>query len=202
MLLFVEPYKNVVLCYTMSWKSWYTSDGSYVAIILPSRTSLQSFPMNIGALPSVDEFGASLRLMIGSLNTLFRLAGYLAVNRVRMLFARRTRKTEQPLRGPAISTQSILIISDVSKLPPFAEIAWVHPDDAEIALAAKPADQSHISILMCTPRNGSVQLAVTFYASHIDKSLVARGLSRALSSAALKSRPETILEPYTERDIR
>jgi hypothetical protein len=131
-----------------------------------------------------------------------RLAGYLAVNRVRMPFARRIRKTEQPLRGPAKSTQSILIISDDSKLPSFAKIAGIHPDDAEIAVAAKPADQSHISILMCTPPNGSIPLTATFYASDIDKLLVARGLSRALNRVALKSRPETISEPSTERDIR
>jgi len=146
--------------------------------------------INIGTQPSVEEFSASLRLTVGSLNQLFKLAGYLAVNRVRMLFARRTRKTEPPLRRPAKSAQSILTISDVSKTPALAKIAWARPDDAEIASAAPPADQSHISIFINITPNGSVQLTASFYASHIDKLLVARGLSRALSSVVLKQRPE------------
>jgi hypothetical protein len=159
--------------------------------------------MDIGTHPSVDEFGAALRVTLGSHNTLFRLAGYLAVNRVRMLFARRARNTEQRLRGgSAKSDQSILTISDCSNSPFFAEIAWVRPEDVEIALAVAPADQSHISIFMSTPPDGSVQLTATFYASHIDKLLVARGLSRALSSVAVNQRPETISEPYGERDVR
>ena len=148
--------------------------------------------MNIGTQPSVEEFSASLRLTVGSLNQLFTLAGYLAVNRVRMRFARRTRKTEPPLRRPAKSAQSILTISDVSKSPSLAKIAWARPDDAEIASAAPPTDQSHISIFINITPNGSVQLTASFYASHIDKLLVARGLSRALSSVALKQRPEPI----------
>ncbi len=153
--------------------------------------------MNIGAQPSVEEFSASLRLTVGSLNQLFALAKHLAANRVRKLFARRTRKTEPPLRRPAKSAQSILTISDVSKSPPLAKIAWARPDDAEIASAAPPADQSHITIFINITPNGSVQLTASFYASHIDKLLVARGLSRALSSVALKQRPEPISEPYT-----
>jgi hypothetical protein len=150
--------------------------------------------INIGARPSVEEFSASLRRAVGSLNQLFTLAGYLAVDRVRMLFARRTRKTELPLCRPTKSAQSILTISDVSKSPPLAKIAWARPDDAEIASAAQPADQSHISIFINITPNGSVQLTASFYASHIDKLLVARGLSRALSSVALEQRPEPISE--------
>lgn len=172
----------------------------------PNKFTLANFfaigRVNIGTQPSVDEFGAALRLMVGSLNPLFRLAGYLAVNRVRMLFALRTRKTEQPVRGPAKSDQSTLTISDHSNSPSFAKLAWVRTDDIEIASAVQPAGPSHISISMCTPPNGSVQLTATFYASHVDKLLVARGLSRALSSVALNQRPETILEPYGERAIR
>jgi hypothetical protein len=146
--------------------------------------------MNIGTQPSVEEFSASLRQTVGSLNQLFTLAEYLAVDRVRMLFARRTRKTKPPLCRPAKSAQSILTISDVSKTPSLAKIAWARPDDAEIASAAQPGDQSHISIFINITPNGSVQLTASFYASHIDKLLVARGLSRALSSVALKQRPE------------
>jgi len=153
--------------------------------------------VNIGTQPSVEEFSASLRLTVGSLNQLFILTGYLAVDRVRMLFARRTRKTEPPVCRPAKSAQSILTISNVSKTPSFAKIAWARPDDAEIACAALPKSQSHIGIFINITPNGSVQLTASFYASHIDKLLVARGLSRALSSVALKQRPETISEPYT-----
>jgi hypothetical protein len=153
--------------------------------------------MNIGTQPSVEEFSASLRLKVGSPNQLFALAGYLAVNRVRKLFARRTRKTEPPLCRPAQSAHTILTISDVSKSPSHAKIAWARPDDAEIASAAPPTGQSHISIFINITPNGSVQLTASFYASHIDKLLVARGLSRALSSVALKQRPEPISAPHT-----
>jgi hypothetical protein len=153
--------------------------------------------MNIGTQPSVEEFSASLRLKVGSPNQLFALAGYLAVNRVRKLFARRTRKTEPPLCRPAQSAHTILTISDVSKSPSHAKIAWARPDDAEIASAAPPTGQSHISIFINITPNGSVQLTASFYASHIDKLLVARGLSRALSSVALKQRPEPISVPHT-----
>jgi hypothetical protein len=153
--------------------------------------------INIATQPSVEEFSASLRLAVGSLNQLFTLAGFIAVNRVRMLFARRTRKTEPPLCRPAKSAQSILTISDVSKLPALAKVAWTRPDDAEIASASQPAGQSHISIFINITPNGSVQLTASFYASHIDKLLVARGLSRALSSVALTQRPEPVSEPCT-----
>lgn len=145
--------------------------------------------MNIGTQPSVEEFSASLRLKAGSPNQLLALAGYLAVSRVRKLFARRSRKTEPPLCRPAKSAQTILTISDVSKSPSLAKIAWARPDDAEIASAAPPTGQSHISIFINITPNGSVQLTASFYASHIDKLLVARGLSRALSSATLGQRP-------------
>jgi hypothetical protein len=145
--------------------------------------------MNIGTQLSVEEFSASLRLTVGSLNQLFTLAEYLAVDRVRML-ARRTRKTEPPVCRPAKSAQPSLAISNVSKTPSFAKIAWARPDDAEIACAAPPKSQSHIGIFINITPKGSVQLTASFYASHIDKLLVARGLSRALSSVALKQRPE------------
>jgi hypothetical protein len=151
--------------------------------------------INIGTQPSVEEFSASLRLAVGSLDQLFTLAGFSAVNRVRMLFARRTRKAEPPLCRPALSAQSILTVSDVSKSPALAKVAWTRPDDAEIASTSQPKGQSHISIFINVTPNGSVQLTASFYASHIDKLLVARGLSRALSSVALKHRP--ISEPYT-----
>jgi hypothetical protein len=156
--------------------------------------------INIGMQPSVEEFSASLRQAVGSLNQLFKLAGYLAVNRVQMLFARRTRKPEPPLRRPAKSGQSILIISDVSKSPSRAKIAWARPDDAEIASASPPGDQSNISIFINTTPNGSVQLTASFYASHIDKLLVSRGLRQALSSVALKQRPEHDYPPAAEAD--
>ena len=146
--------------------------------------------MNIGTQLSVEEFSESLRLTVGSHNLLFTLAEYLAVDRVRMLFARRTRKTEPHLCRPAKSAQSILTFSDVSKTPSLAKIAWARPDDAEIASAAQPGDQSHIGIFINITPNGSVQLTASFYASHIDKLVVARGLSQALSSVALKQRPK------------
>jgi hypothetical protein len=172
----------------------------------PDKFTLANFfaigRVNIGTQPSVDEFAAALRLMVGSLNPLFRLAAYLAVTRVRMLFALRTRKTEQPVRGPAKSDQSTLTISDHSNSPSFAKLAWVRTDDIEVASAVPPTGRSHISISMCTPPNGSVQLTATFYASHVDKLLVARGLSRALSSVALNQQPEAISEPYREMSIR
>jgi hypothetical protein len=150
--------------------------------------------INAGNQPSVEEFSESLRRTVGSPDQLFTLAAYLAVERVRMLFARRTKKIELPLCRPSGSAQSILTISDISKSPPLAKIAWARTDDAEIASAAQPADQSHISIFINITPNGSVQLTASFYASHIDKLLVARGLSRALSSLALTQRPEPIPE--------
>ena len=153
--------------------------------------------LDIGSQPSVEEFSESLRLKVASLDQLFKLAGYLAVNRVRMLFARRSRETERPLCRPAKSAQSILTISDVSKTPALAKVAWVRPDDVEIASTAPPTGQSHISIFINITPNGSVQLTASFYASHIDKLLVARGLSRALSSVTLGQRPEPTSEPYT-----
>jgi hypothetical protein len=155
--------------------------------------------VNIGAQPSVDDFAAALRLMVGSVSTLFRLAGYLAVNRAEMLFARRTRKTEQPVRGPAKADQSILTISDHSNSPFVTSLAWARPDDFEIASAVPPTGRSHISVATSTAPNGSVQLTATFYASHIDKLLVAQGLSRALSSMALNQQPETTSQPCGER---
>ena len=157
--------------------------------------------VNIGAQPSADEFGAALRLMVGSLSTLFKLAGYLAVNRVEKLFAL-IRKTERPVRDPVKVDQSILTISDHSNSPFVANLAWARPDDFEIASSVPPTGRSHISISVSTTPNGSVQLTATFYASHIDKLLVARGLNRALSSMASNQRPETTSQPYAERDIR
>ena len=157
--------------------------------------------VNIGAQPSADEFGAALRLMVGSLSTLFKLAGYLAVNRVEKLFAL-IRKTERPVREPVKADQSILTISDHSNSPFVANLAWARPDDFEIASSVPPTGRSHISISVSTTPNGSVQLTATFYASHIDKLLVARGLNRALSSMASNQRPETTSQPYAERDIR
>lgn len=151
--------------------------------------------VNIGTQPSVDEFAAALRLMVGSLNPLFRLAAYLTVTQVKMLFGRRTRKTERPVRGPAKSDQSTLTISDHSNSPSFAKLPWVCTDDIEVASAVPPTGRSHISISMCTPPDGSVQLTATFYASHVDKLLVAQGLSRALSSMALNQQPETTSRP-------
>jgi hypothetical protein len=172
----------------------------------PDKFTLANFfaigRVNIGRQPSVDEFAAALRLMVGSLNPLFRLAAYLAVAQVRRLFALRTRKTEQPVRGPAKSDHSTLTISDHSNSPSFAKLAWVRTDDIEVASAVPPTGRSHISISMCAPPNGSVQLTATFYPSHVDKLLVARGLGRALSSVALTQQPEAISEPYREMVIR
>lgn len=150
--------------------------------------------IDIGTQPSVEEFSESLRLTTRSLNQLFKLVGHLVVDRVRMLLTPRTRKTEPPFCRPATSAQSTLTISDVSKSPPVAKVAWTRPDDAEIASAAQPGDQSHISIFINITPNGSVQLTASFYASHIDKLLVARALSRALSSVALQQQPEPISE--------
>lgn len=153
--------------------------------------------MNLGAQPSVEEFSAAVRLTARSPRTLLRLAGYLGVSRARALFARRE-MAGRPLPRPTGSGLATLLFSDTSNAPGLAKIAWARPEDAEIAIVTAPADQSHIAISICSVPNGSVQLTASFYASHIEKSLVIQALGQALASPAVREPAHSTSEPDAE----
>jgi hypothetical protein len=142
--------------------------------------------VHAGAASSYQNFSAELRARAESIGTLVQLAGYVVLARA---FRAARRNRNQPRRAvtrsikPRSAVQ--LTISDISKMPALAKVAWARPTDAEAAVSLPPGSSSHLSIAVWVAGNGSVQATATFSAALVDPDTVRNALRRAFTSKNL-----------------
>jgi hypothetical protein len=138
--------------------------------------------VHAGAGTSYEDFSAQLRARAESTGTLVKLAGYVAL--VRALRAAR-RNRDEPRRavvgGPKPRSAVRLTISDISKMPAVAKVAWTRPADAETAVSLPPGSSSHLSIAVRVAGNGSVEATATFAAALVHPDTVRNALRKAFT---------------------
>lgn len=129
---------------------------------------------------SAETFSAELHATAESAGLLVKLAAYLASTRA--CAAIRGRRS-QPwwVAGSPHGSVVHLTISDISKMPALAKIAWTRPMDAELAVALPPGSPAHLSTALRVTANGSVQATATFPASLVAAATVRRALEAALT---------------------
>jgi hypothetical protein len=131
---------------------------------------------------SYEDFSAQLRARAESTGTLVKLAGHVALARA-LRAARRNR--DEPRRavvgGPKPRSAVRLTISDISKMPAVAKVAWTRPADAETAVSLPPGSSSHMSIAVRVAGNGSVEATATFAAALVHPDTVRNALRKAFT---------------------
>lgn len=135
---------------------------------------------------SYEKFSAELGAKSESIGTLVNLAGYLALARAFREFRRNRHQPRRAVTGKLKPRSAVhLSISDVSKMPALAKVAWTRPMDAEIAAALPPGSASHLSIALWVAGNGSVHATATFPAVLVDPDTVRNALQKAFTSQNL-----------------
>jgi hypothetical protein len=83
--------------------------------------------------------------------------------------------------GPKPRSAVRLTISDISKMPAVAKVAWTRPADAETAVSLPPGSSSHLSIAVRVAGNGSVEATATFAAALVHPDTVRNALRKAFT---------------------
>jgi hypothetical protein len=141
--------------------------------------------VHAGAGTCYEDFSAQLRARAESTGTLVKLAGYVAVARA----LRAVRRAVVGSRKPRSTVQ--LTISDISKMPAVAKVAWTRPADAETAVSLPPGSSSHLSIAVRVAGNGSVEATATFAAALVHPDTVRNALRRAFTAENLSAAQES-----------
>ena len=139
-----------------------------------------------GAGTSYEDFSAQLRARTESIRTLVRLAGYVILAQA-FRAVRRNRNQPRPAVDGGLQPGSAvhLSVSDISKMPALAKLAWTRPTDVETAVSLPPGSSSHLSIAMRVAGDGSVQATATFSAALVDPDTVRNALRKAFTSQIL-----------------
>jgi hypothetical protein len=144
--------------------------------------------VHAGADTCSEKFSAKLRDRSESTGTLVKLAGYAALARAFRAFRR---NRDQPRRAVdfRLKPRSAvhLSISDISKMPAVAKVAWSRPMDAEAAVLLPPGSSSHLSIAVWVAGNGSIQATATFSAALVDPDTVRTALRGAFTAQNLRA---------------
>lgn len=138
---------------------------------------------------SYEKFSAELRATAESVGPLVKLAAYLGSTR---LCAALRGRRGQPwwVAGSPQGSVVHLTISDISKMPALAKIAWTRPAEAELAVALPPGSPAHLSTALRVTAHGSVQVTATFPAALVAVDTVRGALQAALTLENLCAPPE------------
>jgi hypothetical protein len=139
--------------------------------------------VHAGAGTSYENFSAELGARAESIGTFVKLAVYVLLARALGVIRRHRNQPGRLLDGGRKSRSAVHVtISDISKMPALAKLAWTRPLDAELAVSLPAGSPSHLSIAVWVARYGSVQVSATFSASAVDPDAVRNALREAFAS--------------------
>lgn len=142
--------------------------------------------VHAGAGTSYENFSAALGASAESVGTFVKMAAYVSLARVFGIVRRHRDRPGRVLHSGLKSSSAMHVtISDISKMPALAKLAWTRPLDAELAVSLPPGGPSHLSIAVWVARYGSVQVSATFSAASVDPDTVRKALRGAFASQNL-----------------
>lgn len=131
-----------------------------------------------------EAFGADLVAALASARPLVEAVGYVARSRLSGLLTAGRGREEQPPDVAFPEAAASVTLSDISRLPEMAHIRWKQGSAPLFAAALPPASRSHISVLLCSPSEGELQMTATFFPSVFDAGKVEDALTRVIELGA------------------
>ncbi|MFZ0835135.1 MAG: hypothetical protein WAM92_19060 [Mycobacterium sp.] len=161
----------------------------------PNRTTWANFTavarIGFGPNKTAQEFGDALTTDVTSTRPLIDMVGGAVKSRLSALARNHDRENAgMSAGGGAENKEATVVLSDITRLPAMADVCWQDGGRPNMAVALPPASPSHISVLICQPSAGEVQLTATFYASEHSAEKIRHALSRALSIAQCETAPD------------
>jgi hypothetical protein len=129
------------------------------------------------------EFGEQLEKNLASCLPLVEMVGYVAKSRLLSLVVPSRRDNDWIVGERSTTGAATVALSDVTRLPPVADVRWRRGAQPTLAIAGQPASRSHITILICAPTPGEVQVTATYYPTEFDGDKIKHALTQALAIA-------------------
>lgn len=127
-----------------------------------------------------EAFSADLVAALASARPLVEAVGYVARSRLPGLLTSTRRREERPPDVPFPTAAASVTLSDISRSPDIAHIRWKRGSTPLFGAALPPASRSHISVLLCSPSEGELQMTATFFPSVFDADKVRDALTRVI----------------------
>ncbi len=148
-----------------------------------------------------QEFGETLATHLASTRPLIEMVGGVAKSRLLWPWIRRRRDGDWLVPERSSTGEATVVFSDITRLPAMADVRWARDGRPNFAVALPPASKSNISILMCAPSPGEIQLTASFFPDEFDPEAVRWSFVNALQEAGCDDPLDASAQLYASRRI-
>jgi hypothetical protein len=141
-------------------------------------TAVARIPLRPSTTP--EQFGDMLSTHLNSTRPLVEMLAGVAKSRLLTAVGSGPHSDGWRAGRASPTGEATVVFSDISRVPSAGEVHWSPRRRPTLAVALPPASRSNISMLLCSPSPGEIQVTASLFPSEFDVRTVRRALRDAL----------------------